>query len=277
MSSSNVSSPAFDVVHGDGASMTTVHSGSAQLVLTSPPYFEETDGPLFHRTVEEQDDFEGVQRRVFEFAESLDPVYREIARVLSPGGALVVQVKDLRYQRALMPLAARHVELATRAGLRLVGRVYWQKIFSKVARSPHFKRSPRVGGFKVDDCEEFQIFAHPGGPERQSVRVELDREEIDECAAPLWRMPALGAHSTHPYQSPTGPLRRMVALFTSPGDLVVDPFAGHGTALKLAVEMERRAIGYEIDGERADFARQVVARAVSSASRRTSRSRRGRV
>jgi DNA modification methylase len=248
----------FQVVHGDGAEMGAVPSGAAQLVLTSPPYFDEARADVFHRPVERQTDFADVRRDVLAYADTLEPVYHEIARVLSPSGALVVQIKDLRYGRALIPLAARHVDLAERAGLRLIGRVYWQKTFSKWARSPHFKRSPCVGGFKVDDCEEFQIFAHPGGPDRRAARVELERDEIDEAASPLWRMPALGAHATHPYQSPAGPLRRFVALFTVPGDLVVDPFAGHGTTLRLAVQAGRWAIGYEIDGERARVAREAL-------------------
>jgi site-specific DNA-methyltransferase (adenine-specific) len=261
----------FRVVHGDAASMDEIPTGAAQLVLTSPPYFDEDQAGWFHREADQQRDFDAVWEQLLEHAESLQAAYLELARVLSPKGALVVQVKDLRYDRALIPLAARHVELAERAGLRLIGRVYWQKMFSKVARSPHFKRSPRVGAFKVDDCEELQMFAHRGGPAAREGRVVMDRAEIDEEASPLWRMPALGAHATHPYQSPAGPVRRMIQLFSQPGELVVDPFAGHGTPVRLAVEADRWAIGYEIVRERVEFARRAVARVASGATRRRER------
>ena len=36
-------------------------------------------------------------------------------------------------------------------------------------------------------------------------------------------------------------------MYSTKGELVVDPFAGSATILEVAVEMKRRAIGYEID------------------------------
>lgn len=254
------------VVQGDAAEMGEVPTDAAQLVLTSPPYFDENQDGELRRPVDEQRDFTAVSGRVLQFAESLAPAYREMARVTEPGGAVVVQVKDLRYARALIPLAARHVELASRAGLRLVGRVYWQKTAPRVARSRGFRRSPAVGGFKVDDCEELQVFAHPGGPRRRRSRVAMTEEEIAASSSPLWRLPANGARATHPHESPSGPFRRMIALFTDPGDLVVDPFAGHGTTLRLATDMSRWAIGYEIDADRAGFAARALACARSAAA-----------
>ncbi|BCB85911.1 TRM11 family SAM-dependent methyltransferase [Phytohabitans suffuscus] len=43
--------------------------------------------------------------------------------------------------------------------------------------------------------------------------------------------------------------------FTSPGDLVLDPFAGFGTTLVVAERMGRRAIGVELLDERVDLIR----------------------
>ena len=39
--------------------------------------------------------------------------------------------------------------------------------------------------------------------------------------------------------------RWFIELFTSPGDLVLDPFAGSGTAIWAALDMGRRAVGIE--------------------------------
>jgi len=43
--------------------------------------------------------------------------------------------------------------------------------------------------------------------------------------------------------------------YTSPGDVVLDPFAGYGTTLVVAERMSRRAIGIELLEQRADLIR----------------------
>src|SRR5438128_9069619 len=43
--------------------------------------------------------------------------------------------------------------------------------------------------------------------------------------------------------------RRLIKLFTMVGETVFDPFAGSGTTLKVARELGRKGIGYEIDLE----------------------------
>jgi DNA modification methylase len=46
--------------------------------------------------------------------------------------------------------------------------------------------------------------------------------------------------------------------YTSPGDVVLDPFAGYGTTLVVAERMGRQAIGVELLEHRADMIRQRV-------------------
>jgi site-specific DNA-methyltransferase (adenine-specific) len=51
----------------------------------------------------------------------------------------------------------------------------------------------------------------------------------------------------HPTQKPIPVLKRLIEIFTDPGDVVIDPCAGSGTTLRAAAELNRHSYGFEID------------------------------
>lgn len=51
----------------------------------------------------------------------------------------------------------------------------------------------------------------------------------------------------HPTQKPVKLLQELIALFTDPKDVVIDPCAGSGTTLRAAYEIGRSAYGFEVD------------------------------
>lgn len=51
----------------------------------------------------------------------------------------------------------------------------------------------------------------------------------------------------HPTQKPVRVLKRLIEIFTDPGDVVIDPCAGSGATIRAAYEMERNAYGFEVD------------------------------
>jgi len=51
----------------------------------------------------------------------------------------------------------------------------------------------------------------------------------------------------HPTPKPLALMALFVSLHSAPGDIVLDPFAGHGTTLVAAKQLGRRAIGIEIE------------------------------
>jgi len=50
----------------------------------------------------------------------------------------------------------------------------------------------------------------------------------------------------HPTQKPIKLLKRIIEIFTDPGDVVIDPVAGSGSSLVAAIELGRKAYGFEI-------------------------------
>lgn len=61
-----------------------------------------------------------------------------------------------------------------------------------------------------------------------------------------WRRDSMGEYpKIHPTQKPVGILKRLIEIFTDPGDVVIDPCAGSGSTLRAAMELERSSYGFE--------------------------------
>jgi DNA modification methylase len=234
--------------------MSVIRNKEAQLVLTSPPYWPDGMEPVRGERFGSPETFVDARRDVLELADSLEPIFKECFRVLASGGVLAMQTRDLPWGGRFIPLAHVHREIAESTGLIWIGTIDWHKI-GRSSPSRQFRKMPRVGTYRPDYVEEIQLFCK-GQLMPRDQEVDLPPEEIEPVAQPLWRMGGAGSGRLHPHQSPKALGRRMVALYTVPGDLVVDPFAGSGLFLKEAFMMGRSAIGYEIDADYYDVARR---------------------
>ena len=65
-----------------------------------------------------------------------------------------------------------------------------------------------------------------------------------------------GSNSQHPSAKPVGLFETLIKATTMPGDLVVDPFAGSGSAVAAALRLERRIVAAEIVPEIFELAQQ---------------------
>lgn len=63
----------------------------------------------------------------------------------------------------------------------------------------------------------------------------------------------------HPAQKPLKLMAALIELVTQPGQIVLDPFAGSGTTLLAAKQLDRRFIGYELDPTYAQAAKDRLA------------------
>ena len=62
-----------------------------------------------------------------------------------------------------------------------------------------------------------------------------------------WRRDGKNVPKIHPTQKPVNLLKRLIEIFTDPGDVVIDPCAGSGATIRAAYEMDRNAYGFEVD------------------------------
>lgn len=56
-----------------------------------------------------------------------------------------------------------------------------------------------------------------------------------------------GYPKIHPTQKPIPVLKKLINLFTDPGDVVIDPTAGSGSTLRAAAELKRNTYGFEVE------------------------------
>lgn len=63
-------------------------------------------------------------------------------------------------------------------------------------------------------------------------------------------------YRVHPTQKPLVLMKRLIATFTKEGDTILDPFAGSGTTLVAAKQMNRQYLGIEINPDYCKIAEQ---------------------
>ena len=61
-----------------------------------------------------------------------------------------------------------------------------------------------------------------------------------------WRRDGKEVPKIHPSQKPISVLKRLIEIFTDPGDVVIDPCAGSGSTLRAAKELGRSSYGFEV-------------------------------
>jgi len=130
-----------------------------------------------------------------------------------------------------------------------------------------FNRCSRILLHLVKDKDEFIFNSH--APE---VRRKSDRQEIynDIRANPdgkllddVWQVNRIcGTHSERIPEVPTQIsetiVRRVIAVASNPGDLVIDPFLGSGTTGIIAKALKRNFIGIELIPKYAEIARKRI-------------------
>lgn len=61
-----------------------------------------------------------------------------------------------------------------------------------------------------------------------------------------WEKDGKNVPKIHPTQKPVAVLKKLISIYTDPGDVVIDPCAGSGATLRAAYELGRNSYGFEI-------------------------------
>lgn len=256
---------------GDARHMDAVIDGSVALVVTSPPYFA-------GKQYEEELEREGVPSSYFEYLELLHDVFEECVRKLEPGGRIAVNVANLG-RKPYRSLSADVIRIFEDLGLLLRGEIIWQK-GEGAAGSCAWGSFRSATNPVLRDITERVIVASKGRFDRaRTVKQRRDAglpcesaswlttEDFMSSTLDLWEIPPESARRVgHPAPFPVELPEQLIRLYTFENDLVLDPFMGSGSTLVAAATSNRRYVGYDLDKNYVDIARDRVSTALSSQS-----------
>lgn len=204
---------------------------SVDLLLTDPPYNVSARSGRANTTVRMVPRKDGTMREIRrDFGEwdhdwNAEPFLGEVARLIRPSGSLVAFT------------SAALVAPYLASGLDHRGLLYWRKSNPP----PNFRK-------QIVHAVEMAVWQTQGGG--WTFNAGGYRPNV-------WEGPILNGYTVqntderrvHPTQKPLWLIREWVQLFSNPGDLIVDPFAGSLTTAVAAHQLGRRCIAIELDCE----------------------------
>jgi DNA modification methylase len=252
-----------EIYLGDARSMDRVQPDSVALVVTSPPYFA-------GKQYEEELGREGIPASYREYLDLLSDVFAECVTKLEPGGRIAVNVANLG-RKPYRSLSADVIGiLQDRLGLLLRGEVVWRKARGAGGNCAWGSfRSPANPVLR--DLTERVVVASKGRFDRAIDRAgraaaglpheaTTTADEFMEATLDVWELaPESATRVGHPAPFPIELPQRFVELYTSRGDVVLDPFMGVGSAAVAAVRTGRHYLGYDTDPTYVEAARRRVA------------------
>lgn len=238
------------VINADSRAMGEIEDSAVDLVVTSPPYWH-----IKNYDVEGQI---GYGQSLHEYLRSLYTVWKECYRVLKPGTRLCINIGD-QFLRSIVygrykiaPLHSEFITQCERIGFDYMGSIIWQKktTMNTTGGASVMGSYPYPPNGLVEfDYEFIMIFKKQGSRSvsgDMKERSKLTKEEWKEYFSGHWYFNGerqVGHEAMFPEELP----RRIIKMFSFVGDTVLDPFLGSGTTAKVALELGRNYIGYEIN------------------------------
>jgi DNA modification methylase len=251
------------VFFGDLRKMTSkeVADGEVSLIVTSPPYF---NAPF---------DYPDLFPSYEDYLDLIRSFASQSRRVLGRGRICAIVTDDMLVKEGggsrgrKYPIVADTTRVFLDEGFLYRDKITWVKPagYTRISRrSGVVLQHPYPMYFYPDNIQESILLFQNGEFDyshlKDAPRKILESSKIDtvQLNKERWNLTVWNITNVLPTPGrveegiaafPEEIPRRLIKLFTMVGETVLDPFTGSGTTLKVARELGRKGIGYEIDLE----------------------------
>ncbi len=244
----------YRVYFGSGDNLNEIEDGEVSLVVTSPPYF---NAPF---------DYPDLFSNYDNYLNLLENLANQLKKKVAEGRIVAIVTDDMLVKGEKFPIVADTTRIFVDAGFRYRERITWIKPKGYVRisrRSGVLLQHPYPMYYYPDNIQESILIFQNGEydyKERKTLPKEILQKSIidtkfynQELYLNTWNvtnvLPQKGRLEEGIAAFPDEIARRLIMLYSYHGETVLDPFLGSGTTMKVAIEMGRSAIGYEIDLE----------------------------
>ena len=233
--SDNVPKGVLDhVILGDSRDMNKIPDNSIHLMITSPPY----------NVTKDYDE----NLTLSKYLELLKSVFKEVWRVLVPGGRAAINIANVG-RKPYIPLHAYIIEIMHKIGFHMRGEIIWNKGASAGVSCAWGSFASASNPCLRDVHEYILVFSKQTNKlEKGDKESSIKKEDFVEWTKSIWSFSAVSAKKIgHPAPYPEELPHRLIEFYSFKGDIILDPFMGSGTTAIAALKLQRHFIGYEID------------------------------
>lgn len=262
--------PTSDAVifHGDRLDLLkSLPDKSIKLIVTSPPY---NIGKEYEK-----------RRGLDAYLSDQEETIRESVRALSDEGSICWQVGNhIAKDGEVFPLDALIYPIGKKFGLKLRNRIIWRFGHGLHCSKRFSGRHETILWFTKSDNYTFNLDPvrvpqkYPGKRNFKEGEKygQLSGNPLGKNPEDVWDIPNVKNNhpekADHPCQFPIELIERLVLSMTNPGDAVLDPYLGVGSAICAAVIHSRKGYGSDIMKEYIDIAEQRVRAAFAGTLKR---------
>jgi len=220
----------------------SLRNNSINLVITSPPYNLDKNTKnkkIIYNSYHDNKEYNT-------YISWLKEIFELLFNKMTLDGRICINIGDQK--NGAIPTHSYIMDFMLSLGYKNFTTIIWNK--------SQTNRRTAWGSFNSPSCPSFpttfeyiMIFYSISRKLIHKGKSDLEKREFIDWTIPIWniapetRMKKFGHPSMFPEEIP----RRLIKMFSYVGDLVLDPFNGLGTTCKVAKDLEREYIGFEID------------------------------